>query len=170
VAQKDINMTQRQTKAGVPQAVQDLQAIYGAPSQAGFGSAVFHDPLAADAGLEVLSLAKYKYFAGDLWQRYGESAWMKPWKEVYARAGGSEPDIDNELRSLNDRAARQSVEMMLDEIENPDKAREALSAIYDDPAITELRAYTLGDDAQMSGLLLAGRGHGAATILIFLID
>jgi len=65
-----------------------LQAAYGPPSDAGFGSAVFYTALADDASLEQAALDKYKAFTGELWQRYGEAAWMGPWKEVYARAPG----------------------------------------------------------------------------------
>ena len=53
-----------------------LEAAYGAPSQAGFGSAVFFDQLKPTDTLADAALAKYKFFVGDLWERYGEDAWI----------------------------------------------------------------------------------------------
>ncbi|MDG2617385.1 hypothetical protein P7L53_14160 [Thermoleptolyngbya sichuanensis XZ-Cy5] len=64
-----------------PDCVANLHAIYGPPSQAGFGSAVFYEPLdselleRADA-LEQMALKHYRYFVSDLWRRCGESAWL----------------------------------------------------------------------------------------------
>ncbi|HRX05033.1 MAG TPA: hypothetical protein P5148_17925, partial [Anaerolineae bacterium] len=75
--------------AAKPQYVADLETVFGPPSQAAFGSAVFNQALDAGAGLETAALGKYKYFVGDLWERYGEDAWMGPWKEVYARPAGA---------------------------------------------------------------------------------
>ena len=58
----------------MPADVTDLEAAYGPPSQAGFGSAVFYEPDAAIGDLPAWSLEKYKVFTGDLWERYGEEA------------------------------------------------------------------------------------------------
>jgi hypothetical protein len=76
-----------------PVYVTDLEAAYGAASQAGFGSAVFYEPMADDADLAQRALDKYKYFVGDLWERYGEEAWMGPWREVYVRLPDATHDI-----------------------------------------------------------------------------
>ena len=48
----------------------------------------------------------------------------------------------------------------------------ALSTAFDDPAVTELRAFNLGDGGAMSGLLVAGRRSpgGESTFLVFLMD
>ena len=156
----------------LPDYVSDLEAAYGPPSQAAFGSAVFFDQMKATDSLEQTALEKYKYFAGDLWERYGEDAWLGPWKEVYVRAAGAKPDIAAELRSIDDRDAASSVPMILDNIEGADRARAALSAAYDDPDVTELRVFNLGDGEAMSGLLVAGRRTeaGEATFLVFLLD
>jgi hypothetical protein len=155
-----------------PDYVTDLEAAYGAPSQAGFGSAVFHEQLAAGDDLEQAALAKYKYFVGDLWERYGEDAWMGPWKMVYTRPEDGKRDIVAELRGITDREARMSVEMILDNVDDPKKARAALSAAFDDPAVTELAVYNTGDGAAMSGLLISGRRADTsdATFLVFLMD
>ena len=153
-------------------AVADLETVYGQPSQAGFGSAVFNQSLDAGASLEQAALAKYKYFVGDLWERYGEDAWMGPWKEVYARPAGAEADIAAELRGIDDQSTALSAEMILDNVDNADASRAALSAVYDDPAVTELRVFNLGDGEAMSGLLVVGRRveSADATFLVFLLD
>ena len=59
-----------------PIIVTELEASYGAPSQAGFGNAVFYEKKAAADDLEKMAHEKYRYFVGDLWERFGEDAWM----------------------------------------------------------------------------------------------
>ena len=155
-----------------PKYVTALEAAYGAPSQAGFGSAVFYEPIAAGDDLAKAALAKYKYFTGELWERWGEAAWMGLWKEIYARPTGGKVGIVAELRSVTDRDARSSVPMILDNIDDAEGARAALAAAFDDPAVTELRVFNLGDGEAMSGLLVAGRrgATGETTYLVFLMD
>jgi hypothetical protein len=155
-----------------PDAVSRLEAAYGGPSQGGFGSAVFHEPLGGADDLTQAALSTYKTFVGTLWELYGEQAWMGPWKEVYDRKAGSQPDIVAELRGIADPDARLSVPMVLDNVDGAEAARAALSAVFDDPAVTELRVFNLGDGGAMSGVLVAGRrgAGGAATFLVFLMD
>jgi hypothetical protein len=155
-----------------PKYVIALKAVYGAPSQEGFGSAVFYERLTAADDLEQAALTKYRFFVGDLWERYGEAAWMGPWKEVYARKADARADIVAELRSMTDRDARLSVPMILDSIKDAEKARAALSAAFDDSAVTEISVYNIGDGGAMSGLLVAGRRGetGEAAFLVFLLD
>jgi hypothetical protein len=161
-------MTQSTAK---PAYVTDLEAAYGAPSQAGFGSAVFYEPDARIGDLPAWALEKYKFFTGDLWERYGAEAWLGPWRQVYWRPYGVAPDIVAELRSIDDADAALSVEMILDNIENPDAARAALAGVFDDPAVNELVVFNIGDGGAMSGVVVAGRRTtGAATILVFLMD
>ena len=167
-----VTATQPKPDANKPNYVTGLEAVYGAPSQAGFGSAVFTEQLKASDELEKAALAKYKYFTGELWERWGEDAWMGPWKEVYTRQTGAKADILAELRSIADPDAQNSVPMILENIDGAEKARAALAAAYDDLAVTELRVFNLGDGGAMSGLLVAGR-HGAtgeAAFLVFLMD
>ena len=85
---------------------------------------------------------------------------------------GAEPDIAAELRSIDDQDAALSAEMILDNVDNADASRAALSAVYDDPAVTELRVFNLGDGEAMSGLLVVGRRveSADATFLVFLLD
>jgi hypothetical protein len=152
--------------------VTKLESAYGTSSQAGFGSAVFYGLLKQDDNLEKMALEKYKYFVGDLWERYGEDAWMGPWKQVYARQTGTKYDIITELRGIQDTDAANSVPMILDNIEGADQARAALSFVYDDPTVTDLKVFNLGDGGAMSGLLIAGRYDktGEAIFLVFLLD
>ena len=149
-----------------------LEAAYGAPSQQGFGSAVFYWNLRDTDDLTQAALAQYRTFVGKRWERFGETAWMGPWREIYRRPAGAKPDIVAELRGTADRDAQRSVPMILDVVENAEAARAALSAAVDDPAVTELRAFNLGDGEAMSGLLVAGRrgASGETTFLVFLMD
>jgi hypothetical protein len=154
-----------------PDYVTLLEAAYGEPSQAGFGSAVFFE--ASNGGdLTDTALATYGHFVGDLWGKYGDRAWLGPWKQVYVREPGTKPDVVPELRSIADPDARRSVPMLLDDVEGADAARDALSGAFDDPAVTDLRVYNLGDGAAMSGLLVAGRqGRGGeSTFVVLLMD
>lgn len=155
-----------------PAYVADLQAAYGLPSQEGFGSAVFYEPQAGDADLTTLALAKYKYFVGELWERYGEEAWLGSWRQVYARPAETTPDIVAELRAITDADAALSAPMLLDVVENPEQARAALSAAFDDPATREVTVFNLGDGGAMSGVLVAGRRPATdeAVFLVFLLD
>jgi hypothetical protein len=155
-----------------PVYVTDLEAAYGVSSQAGFGSAVFYVQNSADSALEQMALAKYKYFVGDLWERYGADAWMGPWKEVYSRPLDAHADIVAELRAIRDADARLSAPMILDSIQDTEKAHTALAAAYDNPAVTELRVFNLGDGGAMMGILVAGRlgATGEAIFLLFLLD
>lgn len=167
MAERDVGTTRMK-----PDYVTRLQAAYGAPSQEGFGSAVFHETMQGTDNLTQAALAKYRYFVGKLWARYGEDAWMGPWKEVYARLASAKPDIVAELRGIADQEAQRSVPMVLDNVASAEVARAALSAAFDDPALTELRAFNLGDGGAMSGLLIAGRrgSTGETTFLVFLMD
>jgi hypothetical protein len=163
--------SQPQELKNEPAYLANLEAAYGVPSQAGFENAVFYADVDPAEDLEKAALEWYQYSVSDLWERYGEDAWMGPWKEVYARKAGAKADIVAELRGITDRDARLSVPMVLDIVENAAAARQALSAAYDDPAVTELCVYNLGDGEAMSGLLLAAqRDTGEATFLVSLMD
>lgn len=163
-----------QTGAGavLPQYAADLQDAYGPPSRAAFGSAVFFESPFTGNDLEQGARDKYRYFVGELWDRYGEQAWMGPWRQVYARQRGATPDIVAELRSITDPEASNSAPMILDVVQDAEQARAALDAAFDDPAVTDLRVYNLGDGGAMSGLLIAGYRADSkeATFLVFLLD
>ena len=97
---------------------------------------------------------------------------MGPWTEVYSRQPDAQRNIIAELRGIEDRDARMSVPMILDVIQGAESARGALSAAFDEPTVTELRVFNLGDGEAMSGVLVAGRREstGDATFLLFLLD
>ena len=154
-----------------PSYVTTLEKIYGAPSQNGFGSAVFFEKSKPAGNLEKMALEKYEYFVGKLWEQYGKDAWMGPWKQVYTRAAGVKPAIVAELRSIKGSDAQMQVGMILDVPNEPTVAEKALSAAYDAADVVDLRVYLIGDGGAMSGLLLAGqRKNGDTTFLVFLLD
>lgn len=150
----------------------DLVNLYGASSQVGFGSAVFHEIIEPGTDLEAIALRYYQYFVGTLWEQYGESAWMSPWKQVYVRPNGIQPDIVAELRAIADPLAAQYMPiLLLTETDDQARAEQALATVFNDPQVTDLRVYAIGDGAAMSGLLLAGsRSTGETTILVSLLD
>ena len=150
----------------------DLVTLYGAPSQAGFGSAVFYDQIEPGSDLEPIALHYYQHFVGNLWEQFGADAWMSAWKLVYSRPTGMSPDIVAELKAISDRSAAQFVPiLLLDDTDNCEPSRQALAAAYDDPLVTAVSVYAIGDGAAMSGLLLAGgRTTGEVTILVSLLD
>jgi hypothetical protein len=154
-----------------PESIEKLAAVYGGPSQSAFGSAVFHEKL-PDGDLAQAAQAKYREFVGKLWDQYGEKAWTEPWKEVHVRDPGNSADIVSELRQITDRDALLSVPMLLDTIENADTAKAALSDVFDDPGVNELRVFAIGDGEAMSGILIAAlrSDSGEATFLVFLMD
>lgn len=155
-----------------PAYLTNLETVYGVPSQAAFGSAVFTETLGAGADLTDAALAQYQYFVGDLWEHYGEDAWLEPWKEVYARPTDAVHDIVAELRAIDDPDAALAVSMILDNIADATKARTALSLAYDGPTVTDVRVFTLGDGGAMSGILVAAlhQQSAEAIFLVFLLD
>ena len=154
-----------------PLYVSKLEAVYGPPSQEAFGTAVFYERMKI-IDLVQAALGKYRYFIGELWDRYGEDAWLGAWKEVYRRKQGTAGDIVNELKNITNSDARLSIPMFLDGIENPEEASMALAAAFNDPAVTELIVHTIGDGGAMSGLLIAAfrKKTGDMTFLVFLMD
>jgi hypothetical protein len=150
----------------------DLVNLYGAPSQAGFGSAVFYELIEPGSDLEPIALQYYQYFVGSLWAQYGESAWMSTWKQVYVRPYGIQPDIVAELGAISDPLAANYIPiLLLTETEDQSKAQQALAAVFNHPQVTNLKLYAIGDGAAMSGLLLIGcRITGETIILISLLD
>lgn len=147
-----------------------LEDVYGPPSQEAFGTAVFQASKMQD--LEKGALDAYQYFAGDLWDEWGEEAWMGPWKQVYKRGDDQEGDIIQELNDIDDFDAKMSIPMFLEGIDDPEKANQALQEAFNDPAVSELAVYNLGDGGAMSGILIAAlrKEVDEATFLIFLYD
>jgi hypothetical protein len=160
-----------QSKLEKPDYVADLEAAYGPPSQEGFGSAVFFEQMEDEDALEELAKEYYRYFVGELWERWSQETWMGPWKEVYARKTAAKHDVVKELNGIEDRDAANSVPIILEIIENAEAAQEALANAYDDADVADLRVYNIGDGEAMSGLVISGqRENGEATFLVFLYD
>jgi hypothetical protein len=153
--------------------VQDLITLYGPPRQLGFGSAVFYEEIEPDSDLEKIALGYYQYFLGDLWNRFGEEAWMSSWREVYSRNTEGKPDILAELNEITDSEAARFVPMLLLSNYSVDsnKVNKALCAAYNGPDVTNLKLYNIGDGEALSGLLMIGcRPNGETTLLIVLLD
>jgi hypothetical protein len=159
------------TDSEKPQYVLDLETYYGEPSQEGFGSAVFYKKVKTADLLEQIAQEQYEYFVGDKWKEWGPDTWLGAWKEAYSRPANAEHDIVAELKAIEDFDMKMQVDMILNNIENSEKAQEALASAYDDKNVTQLQAYNIGDGEAMSGLLLAGRRqNGEGTFLVFLMD
>lgn len=157
--------------AAVPDHVTELRAVFGPPSDAGFGSAVFFQPELVADDLEEAALDTYRRFVGRGWTESREAAWMGVWKLVYERGADDRHDIVAELRAIEDAGARSWAMTMLDAIDDPEKARSTLAAAMDDATVRRLAVYNLGDGEALSGLLVAAqRDDGAATFLVFLMD
>ena len=156
-----------------PEYVSLLEAAYGAPSQNGFGSAVFFELIGENEDLEKASLEKYKYFVGEIWERFGVESWMSAWREGYTRPEKSKHNIVAELQAISDPEFKitQAVPMVLEVVQNADAAQLALSETYDAKDVVDLRVYSTGDGSAMSGLLIAGRrSNDGTTFLVFLMD
>ncbi len=156
----------------IPKYVTDLVDIYGTPSQEGFGSAVFYEKIGKKTDLEQIARQYYQYFVGDLWTRFGETAWLSGWKEVYIRKIGEKSDIVAELKAITFQNAAQFVPIiLLNDTEQSEKAHKTLSNAYDDANMSDLRVYTIGDGGAMAGLLIIGyRTTGEVTVLISLLN
>jgi hypothetical protein len=147
-----------------------LEALYGPPSTAGFGSAVFQVRGIADSNLELAALGIYRSFLGDKWTRR-ESDWRGGFRLLYDRPATGGAGIIAELNALTDPALRSVVELLVDNMEDPAAARAALTGAFDDPRVRQLHLYAVGDGEQYSGVEIAARhADGQATFLILLLD
>lgn len=154
-----------------PEPIIDLIDLYGAPSQAGFGSAVFYESTQPDADLDQIALRYYQYFVGDLWERFGEAAWMSAWKPLYTRPSDAKSGIVAELKAIAAPEIASIVPLFLHSEDSQEQTQKALSAAFDAPDITHLTIYAIGDGGAMSGVLVAGRSQtGDVTIVILLLD
>jgi hypothetical protein len=157
------------TEAMRPEYVINLEASFGPPSRNGFGSSVLFAMARDRDELERLSRVAYQYFAGSLWERRGEAAWMGSWHLLHERTAIR--DIAAELSDLDEPQAKSSADMLLNAVESPNIGKAALSAAFDDPAILDMLVFNIGDGAAMSGLLIAARrSKGEAVFLLFLMD
>lgn len=149
----------------------DLIALYGAPSQAGFGSAGFYESTQPDADLDQIALRYYQYFIGDLWEQFGEAAWMSAWKPLYTRPLDTKSGIVVELKAIATPEIVSLVPLFLHSEDSQEQTQKALSAVFDASDIRNLTIYAIGDGEAMSGVLVAGGSQmGDVTIVILLLD
>ena len=164
--------TQGEKSSGnIPSYVLELQHYYGPPSAVGMGSAVFYEASMPEQ-IEAQAIAKYRYFAGDLWEQIGEKAWMEPWKRVYQRSAPGSGILSELRNSIEDPDASLSASLIVDNIDDPTQAHLALAKAFDDPDVSRLDIYRLGDGEQMNGVLIAAyRAKSSdATFLVSLTD
>ena len=155
---------------GKPESVINLEEVYGIASQDAFGSSVFYNPASnLEESLEEAALAKYQYFTGETWDRYGEENWLGEWSLVYQRSASTERDIVAELRAIADNRARLSASLLLENIENEAEACKSLASVFDDQLVSELSIFKIGDGSAMSGVLIASRRSTDETVFLVLL-
>jgi hypothetical protein len=159
-----------------PKWIEILEDAFGCPSQAAFGTAVFHELISdetasAESGtLEQRAFKWYQHFCGETWEKFGAENWMREWKLVYRRSSKAQ-SILNELDSVDDPQVRMNAETMLEGTAEPQSARAALKQAFDDPSIEDLRIFRMGDGGAMSGIMIAGRRANNETAFVgFLLD
>lgn len=134
--------------------MESLEKVYGKASDAGFGSAVFHEATDKKSMADSIALTHYKRFLGSKLTGDGGTAWMKNWKVVYTRPGNQKGDILRELASVADPQARVSIPLLTELIENADAGRDALAAAFNHAEVRQLCACNIGDGEAMSGILV----------------
>ncbi len=144
-----------------------LEKVYGKPNNEGFGSAVFYQAAIKNSGLATIALETYKLFMGDKWNAETEATWMSTWKLVYERSPGKAADILNELNNIKDANAKRSVPLLTELIENAEQGKLALAGAYNHPDVSQVQLFSVGDGAEMSGLLLCGlyADHSACSVI-----
>jgi hypothetical protein len=153
--------------------LRELEDVFGPPSQAGFGSAVFFFPEgpAQPSSLEQHAQQMYQHFCGEIWERFGVDNWLKTWKQLLQRTADSRGHIVKEIEALKDPEAGSAAGLLLDAGGDPSRAQAALAAAFDSPAITGLQIFKIGDGGAMSGALIAAEmATGARLFLIILLD
>ncbi len=162
--------SQADTIRSKPDLVAELEKYFGNPSQAAFGSSVFFVPFAEQANdLESEALAKYQYFVGESWDRLGAQNWINGWAKVYSREPSSSLGILAELKSLTDRDARQSANLLLENTEDAELSSKALQTAFDSELTTELRIFKIGDCSAMSGILIAAKLQNLGSLILLLL-
>lgn len=147
--------------------IEALEKVYGKPASTGFGSAVFYEVSKKDQSLAGIALEDYKLFMGEKWTPETASTWMSGWKLVYERNPGLSGDIITELNNIKDPGARRSLPLLTEFINDPNQAKAALEAAFNNSNLAHLELFTIGDNAEMNGLLLCGlyTDYSACTII-----
>jgi hypothetical protein len=149
-----------------------LENVYGKASAAGFGSAVFHEAVAATTPTDAFALKHYQAFLGPKWDAAAsESPWMIAWRPVYQRQDDGKRDILTELAGISDHEAKTSVTLLTELIENADAGRQAISQAFNHEDVSKLFVFTVGDGEAMSGIMVSAfYTDGYACSLIVLMD
>lgn len=147
--------------------IEALERVYGKPTSTGFGSAVFYEVSKKDQNLAAIALEDYKLFMGGKWTPETAAIWMSGWKLVYERIPGLSGDIISELYNIKDSGAKRSVPLLTEVINDPQQAKKALEAAFNNQNLAHLEIFTIGDNEQMSGLLLSGlyTDHSACSVI-----
>lgn len=149
-----------------------LQGIYGGPDVTGMGSSVTSRLLEEGELLEDAARKQYQKFCGDVWERFGPENWLGQWAEVYQRPTGTQGDVVQEIRGIQDQSASLAASMLLDNIDPAESAKQALEREFNDVAIQRFMIYRLGDGEAYSGVLLVAQRSSSEpiTFLAFLMD
>jgi hypothetical protein len=149
------------------QIIRDLEAVFGKPSTAGFGSAVFYEVSKMNESLTFIALEDYELFVGEKWNAETKALWMNDFRKVYERTPGTTDDILTELHNVKDNDAKQLVPLLTELVENAAHGRLALTAAFNHQDITNVELYKIGDSAAMTGLILCGlfKDHSACSVI-----
>lgn len=154
----------------LPAWVVALQAVFGPPSAAGFGSAVFYLP-ADGAALETTARQVYERFCGERWGELGAEQWLGVWRLLYDRPAGQPGAVLQEIPALADPESRSAALMLWEGGPEPTAARAALQTAFDSSAVAQFRIYKIGDGEAMSGAILAAETtQGEQVCLVILLD
>jgi len=153
-------------------ALERLEEVFGKPSKATLGSAVFTSSEIIDGQkLDDFAQKSYKHFVGEAWETIGEANWTKLWSRLYRRADGKESGILSELKDLSDSATSLAASQVTENHDDPTAAEQALQMVFDSSAIRDVSIYRIGDSEAISGVLIAGiLGSGTAVALVYLMD
>jgi hypothetical protein len=153
-------------------ALQRLEELFGKPSQATLGAAVFlSESTLSVSQLDEFAKSRYQYFAGAAWESFGEENWNKTWKQLYRRPKSSPPDILSELNQIEDSATNLAASQLTENHDDPSGAQESLKGVFDSDFIKEVSIYSIGDSEAITGVLIAGiLDTGIGVALVFLMD
>ena len=153
-------------------AIQRLEVLFGKPSEATLGAAVFQSQSALSVSqLDDFAKAQYQHFAGAAWESFGEENWNKTWKLLYRRPKSSPLDILGELNQIEDSATNLAASQLTENHDEPSGAQEALKGVFDSDFIQEVSIYSIGDSEAITGVLIAGiLDTGTGVALVFNMD
>lgn len=162
----------------LPTWVIELQAVFGPPSSAGFGSGVFYlpaggvsSPEVSASSLEVSARQAYEQFCGQRWVELGAEQWMGVWRRLYERPAGQAGAVLSEIPALADPESRSAALMLWEGGPEPTRARAALQGAFDSPGVARFQIFKIGDGEAMSGAILAAETtQGEQVCLVILLD